>query len=1406
VRQDAYFNLSGVTYSADAYIGTANTNYYSTVTAFDSDGRAYQVTAPTGTITQQSLDSLGRVTATSVGTSTSNLVQVSSAVYDAGGVGDGNLTQQTFIPGGTAANRVTNYYYDWRNRLVATKSGVLQGTEDTTTHRPIIYNTYDNLGEVTQVQQFDGDTVTIIMQNGVPQPPSSSLLRAQSKASYDDQGRVYQMQVFDVNQSSGAVSSSALTTNKFYDRRGLLIAQSNPGGLWTKTSFDGVGRPTVTYATDGGVASDWNAAVSVAGDHVLEQTETQYDKDGNAKETIVRQRFHNETLAAPTGLGPLVDPTHSPMARVYYSAAYFDLASRETASVNVGTNGGATAPWTRPDVAPPVSDTVLLTTMTYNDQGLLDTVTDPKGLVSKTFYDNLGRVTKTVAAYTGGGPSATSDQTTEYGYDGDNNRTFVQVDLPNGAVQKTAYFYGVSTATGSDVNSNDLFAATVYPDPTTGQPTTDQQVTLTGTPTGGSFTLTLGGQTTAGLAYNADAATVQSALQNLSTVGVGNVQVTGPAGGPWRAHFTGALAGTYVPNLTGDGSGLTGGTSPAVAVATQQETYTVNALGQHKTLTDRNDNVHTFTFDVLGRQISDAVTTLGNGVDGGVRRIDTAFDTGDRPYLFTSYSDTTTTNIVNQVQDAFNGLGQLTTEYQAHSGAVNMSTTLNVQYAYTDLASGNNSRQKSVTYPNGRQINYNYASSGLDDSISRVSSISDNLTSITLESETYLGLGTVVQRTQSQAGIALSYIQQGTVTDGGDQYTGLDRFGRVLDQNWLNTGQGISLVRLQYGYDRNSNRLYANNLVNSPYSELYHLSGAGNGYDKFNQLTDFVRGTLSASVSGGVLDTVASASGTQGWVTDAVGNWTSFSTNGIPQARTANQQNQYTSVGAATPTYDSSGNLTKDERGYQFAYDAWNSLVQVKDASSNVVASYKYDAAGRRIQETSSGTTTDLYFNDSWQVVEERVGGVAKVQYVWAPTGGDVLVERDRDTAGDGTWAERFYAMQDANNNVLAMANALGAGAISERYAYDPYGSVTFMTATWGTLSASAYAVSYLFQAGRYDTATGLYNFRHRDLSPTLGRWLVNDPLGFGGGDVNTYRYVKNQPTVSTDASGMQVAPSGQAAPIGQVVPIGHIYSPPRTDSFHLPQLEQELERILRERRQLHPGAQPWTQAGPALPATPATPDPSPGTGSLVTQPLPRLTPDPSDTPKPGPRPFVGPPWPPPGGELWRNDPRYMFSAPDHPNSKTYRDDRDADGIVFFVSLLFPFVGGIDSILRGDIGGGITSLILDAVAIGIIARGARAARAHAPVDMHHGTPRQIIRNAPDYIDPRSIQGTRGNPNRVPVNRRAHRDAHNGGANGGQPRYNDEFQRRLDNIEFNRPLTPQDYWDIRERMLWEYFGI
>jgi hypothetical protein len=83
-------------------------------------------------------------------------------------------------------------------------------------------------------------------------------------------------------------------------------------------------------------------------------------------------------------------------------------------------------------------------------------------------------------------------------------------------------------------------------------------VTL-GSPSAGTFTLTYNGQTTAGITFNATAATVQSTLTGLSTVGSSNATVTGSAGGPYTVSFLNALAGDGFL-LTGSGTGLTGGT------------------------------------------------------------------------------------------------------------------------------------------------------------------------------------------------------------------------------------------------------------------------------------------------------------------------------------------------------------------------------------------------------------------------------------------------------------------------------------------------------------------------------------------------------------------------------------------------------------------------------------------------------------------------------------------------------------------------------------------------------------------------------------------------------------------------------------------------------------------------------
>jgi RHS repeat-associated protein len=111
-----------------------------------------------------------------------------------------------------------------------------------------------------------------------------------------------------------------------------------------------------------------------------------------------------------------------------------------------------------------------------------------------------------------------------------------------------------------------------------------------------------------------------------------------------------------------------------------------------------------------------------------------------------------------------------------------------------------------------------------------------------------------------------------------------------------------------------------------------------------------------------------------------------------------------------------------------------------------------------------------------------------------------------------------LYALQDANWNTTALVNA--GGTVQERYTYTPFGQVTFRDGSGSTLSSSAKDWVFLHQGGE-KIAAGNFEFRNRVYSPSLGRWLSNDPLGFEAGDQNWYRAIGNNPGNGLDPSGL---------------------------------------------------------------------------------------------------------------------------------------------------------------------------------------------------------------------------------------------------------------------------------------------
>ena len=128
------------------------------------------------------------------------------------------------------------------------------------------------------------------------------------------------------------------------------------------------------------------------------------------------------------------------------------------------------------------------------------------------------------------------------------------------------------------------------------------------------------------------------------------------------------------------------------------------------------------------------------------------------------------------------------------------------------------------------------------------------------------------------------------------------------------------------------------------------------------------------------------------------------------------------------------------------------------------------------------------------------------------------MVSRDRDTDANGSLDERLYALQDVNFNVTAIANT--SGAVQEKYTETPFGVTTFRNSSGTVIGSSTKDWVFLHQGGQADIIGDL-DFRNRVLSPSLGRWLSNDPLGFGGNDVNLARYNGNAPSVRLDPMGL---------------------------------------------------------------------------------------------------------------------------------------------------------------------------------------------------------------------------------------------------------------------------------------------
>jgi RHS repeat-associated protein len=531
---------------------------------------------------------------------------------------------------------------------------------------------------------------------------------------------------------------------------------------------------------------------------------------------------------------------------------------------------------------------------------------------------------------------------------------------------------------------------------------------------------------------------------------------------------------------------------------------------------DANGTEHAYVLDKLSRVTQDRATVLGTGINGTVRRI--ALEYTDRGQLskVSSHNNATVGSgtIVNQVALSYNAFNQLIEDAQSHSGAV-AGGTPKVSYSYAN-GTANQIRRLTTTYPSDKLITMSYGTANsADDRLSRLASVALTGDPDPLGEFAWMGAGRLVSLTMPQPGIALSY-KHATgepVGDAGDPYSGYDRFGRTVDMRWIKTSDSSSLSRIQYGYDKMSRRLWRQDLAapaDTKQDRFY-------SYDGLGQVTDSTLGNLNINRTA----IAGIPAQREAFDYDSIGNWKQYlrQANGdttLDQKRTSNQDNQLTELDANASglSYDAAGNMTacrpdKDgdwSKGYTIIWDAWNRIVQVKDAqTSATVATYAYDGLTRRTTTTIGSTIRRFFYNDQWKCVEERVGSSSNPDrvYYWSTRKGhrDELLRRDRATSG-GTLNETLWCQMDYFDPI-AIAN--GSGEIQERYTYTAFGLASILTPAFAPRTTTNHAWNFLFHGQFRDAETGWDNYGFRYYLPWLGRWPSKDIIDERNGS-NLYK------------------------------------------------------------------------------------------------------------------------------------------------------------------------------------------------------------------------------------------------------------------------------------------------------------
>jgi RHS repeat-associated protein len=498
-----------------------------------------------------------------------------------------------------------------------------------------------------------------------------------------------------------------------------------------------------------------------------------------------------------------------------------------------------------------------------------------------------------------------------------------------------------------------------------------------------------------------------------------------------------------------------------------------DALGRLTAMTDRMSRTTTYAYDAPGRLASVTKPIIG-----------TATYTRNDQGLLTRITDLRGKNW----DFGYSTMGRLTSQ----------TDPLGRQRTYAYDARG---RLQQITYPSGSgTATYTY------DAASNVTQIA------------YSG-GPTLNFTYDDAGrlltandITLTYDARGDITNSQD---GSASFGATYDNGRrLKTVTYDGQATVTYTYDaRNLLTRVEDNRASAWMNFAYDNDGQLTGITRSNS----VGTTYTYDNAGRVTRIQDGALADQQYTLNAEGEPTqvvrTLPLDPAPVGQVANlSYDDAAQISSAGYTYDARGRQTAAP-GKTFGYDGASRLTSV--TASGSTASFTYNGLDDLCTRTVGGSTTTFYHNYAVglnPIVAEKEGASYKRIYVYTP-GGALLYSID-----PATNQVRFYHF-DRLGSTLFLSD--GAGAVSDAYAYDPYGNVLGRTGT------SDQPFTYVGQYGvRSEPVGNLYDMRARTYDPLTAHFLTRDPVWPLLSDpegLNPYQYAYQNPLSYVDPEGTGV-------------------------------------------------------------------------------------------------------------------------------------------------------------------------------------------------------------------------------------------------------------------------------------------